>query len=143
MEVPINKDIREYKQSIFFGLDLRQLLWSGAAILAGVGIFVVVNKYMVEEIALILSAAVAIPFMMMAFYKRNNMPMEEVIEVWIRSQRTPRELSFVEINEYAQRMMEHKEQKEKEAKQSATKYNKRSAKSRQKASVREESGDGQ
>ncbi len=39
MEVKINKEIRNYTESVFFGLSLRQCIFSALAIGVAVGIF--------------------------------------------------------------------------------------------------------
>ena len=39
MEVKINKEIREYSESIFFGLNLRQLIFSLLAMGAAVTVY--------------------------------------------------------------------------------------------------------
>lgn len=39
MEVKINKEIREYSESIFFGLNLRQLIFSLLAMGAAVAVY--------------------------------------------------------------------------------------------------------
>ena len=39
MEVKVNREIREYYESVFFGLNLRQLIFSLLAIGAAVGLY--------------------------------------------------------------------------------------------------------
>ena len=39
MEVKINREIRDYQESIFFGLNLRQLIFSIFAVGVAVGIY--------------------------------------------------------------------------------------------------------
>ena len=39
MEVKINREIRDYQESIFFGLNLRQLIFSILAIAVAVGVY--------------------------------------------------------------------------------------------------------
>ena len=39
MEVRINREIREYTESMFFGLSMRQFLFSVLAIIAAVGFY--------------------------------------------------------------------------------------------------------
>ena len=39
MEVKINREIRDYQENIFFGLNLRQLIFSVLAIAVAVGIY--------------------------------------------------------------------------------------------------------
>ena len=39
MEININKDIREYTEGVFFGLNLRQLVCSGLAVASAVAVY--------------------------------------------------------------------------------------------------------
>lgn len=39
MEVRINKEIRDYTEAVFFGLNIRQLIFSGLACGVAVGIY--------------------------------------------------------------------------------------------------------
>ena len=45
MEVKINKDIRQYSESIFFGLSLRQFIFSISACLVAVGLYFILKPY--------------------------------------------------------------------------------------------------
>ena len=45
MEVKMNKEIRDYQESMFWGLSFRQCLFSVLAILAALGIYFVTRKY--------------------------------------------------------------------------------------------------
>ena len=44
MEMPINKEIRNYTESVFFGLTMRQFVFSAAACLIAVLLFFVVIR---------------------------------------------------------------------------------------------------
>ena len=39
MQIPINKEIRHYQEEIFLGLNLRQMICSGAAIAVAVAVY--------------------------------------------------------------------------------------------------------
>lgn len=39
MEVRINKEVRDYQESLFFGLSLRQLVFALLAVTAAVGVY--------------------------------------------------------------------------------------------------------
>ena len=39
MEVRINKEVRDYQESVFFGLSLRQLIFALLAVLVAVGVY--------------------------------------------------------------------------------------------------------
>ena len=46
MEVKINKDIREFSESIFFGLSLRQFIFSVIACIVAVVLYFVLKPYL-------------------------------------------------------------------------------------------------
>ena len=43
MEVKINREIRNYTESMFFGLSMRQFIFSALAILVAVGLYFLLN----------------------------------------------------------------------------------------------------
>ena len=49
MEVKINKEIRDYTESMFFGLSLRQFAFSGVAIGVAVGAFFLLKPHLGTE----------------------------------------------------------------------------------------------
>ncbi len=49
MEVKINKEIRDYTEAIFFGLSLRQFIFSGLACGIAVGLYFLLHPYMSME----------------------------------------------------------------------------------------------
>ena len=46
----MNKEIRDYQESMFWGLSFRQCLFSVLAILAALGIYFVTRKYAGEQV---------------------------------------------------------------------------------------------
>ena len=79
MEVKINREIRNYTESMFFGLSLRQLIFSALAVAVAVGVCV-------------LGAA---PFAALGFFTYHGMAAEQFIWAWLRSEvLEPRELRF-------------------------------------------------
>lgn len=102
MEVRINKEIRDYQESIFFGLSLRQFLFSLLAVLVAVGVyFGLRNAVGTEEIGWICILS-ALPFAMCGFFRYNGMPAEKFIAALIRSEYLyPKKLVFRAENIYA------------------------------------------
>ena len=49
MEVKMNKEIRNYQESMFMGLNLRQCIFSLLAIAVAVGIYFGLGKYVGQE----------------------------------------------------------------------------------------------
>jgi len=86
MEIKINREIREYTESLFFGLSLRQFVFSLVAVLAAVGIYFALKPYLGTETVSWVCMLVAAPFAVMGFVKYNGMPAERFIRVWLYSQ---------------------------------------------------------
>lgn len=86
MEVKINKEIREFSESIFFGLSLRQFLFSLFAMGIAVGLyFLLRDTFGNSEIGWICILG-AVPFAAIGFFRYHGMYMEEFIMVWVRSE---------------------------------------------------------
>ena len=49
MEVKINREIRNYTESMFFGLSLRQLIFSALAMAVAVGLYFLLKPYVGTE----------------------------------------------------------------------------------------------
>ena len=62
MEVKMNKEIRDYQESMFWGLSFRQCLFSVLAILAALGIYFLTRKYAGEQVTGWLCVLGAAPF---------------------------------------------------------------------------------
>ena len=62
MEININKDIREYTEGVFFGLNMRQLICSGLAVASAVAIYFYARKTVSQEVITYLCIATAAPF---------------------------------------------------------------------------------
>ena len=101
MEVKINKEIRDYTESVYFGLSLRQFIFS---ILAGgmaVILYFVFRPYFGIETLSWLCILGAAPFAAIGFIKYNGMNAEEFLLAYIRSEfLTPKELVFNPTNYY-------------------------------------------
>ena len=52
MEVRINKEVRNYQESLFFGLSLRQLLFALLAVAVAVGVYFQYNGMTLERFLL-------------------------------------------------------------------------------------------
>lgn len=95
MEIKINKEIRGYTESIFFGLNLRQCIFSALAISVAVGIYFGLRNYLGTETVSWLCILGAAPFAALGFVKYNGMPAEKFILAFIRSEfLMPKRLTF-------------------------------------------------
>lgn len=101
MEVKINKEIRNYTESIYFGLSLRQFIFSICACLVAIVLYFIFKPYFGIETLSWLCILGAAPFAALGFIKYNGMNAEEFFLAYIRSELlTPRELTFIPVNYY-------------------------------------------
>lgn len=95
MEVKINKEIRDYTESMFFGLSIRQFFFSLAAIGIAVVLYLTLKPVLGLETVSWLCIIGAVPFAAMGFVKYHGMNAEEFLWAWLRSELIePRELRF-------------------------------------------------
>ena len=101
MEVKINREIREYTESIFFGLSLRQFVFSICACVVAVILYFILKPYCgIDTLSWIFILGAA-PFAVLVFIKYNGMTAEKFVAAWIKSMiLTPKRLTFKPINLY-------------------------------------------
>ena len=101
MEVRINREIRDYTESMFFGLSLRQFFFSVLACGVAVGIYLGLNPILGTETTSWLCIVAAFPFAVLGFLKYNGMTAEKFIVAWIKSTfMIPKVLLFGNTNYY-------------------------------------------
>ena len=86
MEIRINKEIKDYHESLFFGLSARQFICSAAAVGAAVGIYFGLGKFIDKETVSWLCIVCAAPLAIAGFFKYNGMMFEEFIVAYIFSE---------------------------------------------------------
>ena len=95
MEVKINKEIRNYTESMFFGLSLRQFIFSVLACGVAVGLhFLLRPRFGTETLSWVCILG-AFPFVAMGFIKYNGMTAEQFVWAWIKSEFVER---FLELS---------------------------------------------
>lgn len=101
MEVKINREIREYTESMYFGLSLRQFFFSVLACLVAVAVYFIGRPILGLEVVSWVCVLAAFPFAVMGFVKYNGMPAEKFIVAWIKSEfLVPKKLTFRNCNVY-------------------------------------------
>lgn len=101
MEVKINKEIRDYTESIFFGLSIRQCFFSVIACIVAVVIYFMTNDTLGKEIKSWLCILGALPFASLGFITYQGMNAEEVFITAIKSViLSQTKLPFVPVNLY-------------------------------------------
>lgn len=103
MEVKINKDIREFSESIFFGLSLRQFIFSLLACVVAVILYFTLKPHLGLETVSWVCILGTIPFAVLGFVKYNGMTAEQFIVAFIKSEfLIPKRLTFKSKNIYAE-----------------------------------------
>ena len=105
MEVKINKEIRNYTESMFFGLSLRQFIFSVLACGVAVGLYFLLRPRFGTETLSCVCILGAFPFAAMGFIKYNGMTAEQFVWAWIKSEfLMPKKLMFLPDNFYYETM---------------------------------------
>ena len=103
MEVKINKDIREFSESIFFCFSMRQFIFSLLACVIAVILYFTLKPFFGIETLSWICILGAAPFAVLGFVKYNGMTAEKFIVAFIKSEFiTPKRLTFKSKNIYAE-----------------------------------------
>ncbi len=104
IEVKINKEVRNYQERLFFGLNLRQLAFSALAVTAAVAVYFSLRTAFgsVGDLGGWLCVLAAFPFALCGFFQYNGLRFEQFIVAYIRSELLcPKQLVFKADNLYA------------------------------------------
>ena len=122
MNAKINKEICNYSESIFFGLSMRQFVFSLLAVLVAVGLYYLLSPYFGLETLSWMVILAAAPFAVMGFVSYHGMSAEQLLITWIRSELIePRQLSVQVNNLYYEAMKKWIAAKEKGGKRKRVK----------------------
>jgi len=101
LEIKINREIREYSESVFFGLSLRQFIFSVLACGIAVGIYFGIRDLVGTETVSWLCILGAAPFAALGFIKYHGMTAEQFVCAWIKSELLmPKKIMFGAANLY-------------------------------------------
>lgn len=101
LEVKINREIREYTEAMFFGLSLRQFLFSVCACGVAVLLYFLLRPYFSLETVSWMCILAAFPFAVIGFVKYNGMTAEKFIFAYVKSEfLIPKKLTFRNTNLY-------------------------------------------
>ena len=117
MEIKITREIRDYHESMFMGLSLRQSIFSVLAIASAVGLYFWLQPVLGAEITSWVCVLGAAPFAVLGFVSYHGMPAEKFLWVWFRSEiLEPKRLCFKPNNLYYELMKDTIAKHEKEVK---------------------------
>ena len=101
MEVKINREIRNYTESMFFGLSMRQFVFSVLAIIVAVGLYFLLKPHFGTETVSWMCILGAAPFAALGFITYHGMTAEQFLWAWLRSELLePKALRFEASNLY-------------------------------------------
>lgn len=115
MEVKINREIRNYTESMFFGLSMRQFFFSVLACGGAVGLYFLLRPYLGMETVSWVCILGAVPFAALGFFKYHGMTAEQFLWAWFKSEfLIPKKLVFRSENLYYELLKGEIEAREKE-----------------------------
>lgn len=115
MEVKINREIRNYTESLFFGLSMRQFIFSVLAVGVTVGIYFSFRDFWGTETVSWICIISAVPFAALGFIHYHGMTAEQFLWAYIKSEfLIPRKLTFYPTNIYYEALKQTIENYEKE-----------------------------
>lgn len=86
MEIKIPKEVREYHETIFFGLNTRQFVCSMFAVGVAVAVYFLLQPVLgTEEIGWVCILAAA-PFAVCGFFTYHGMTAEQLLWAWCKSE---------------------------------------------------------
>lgn len=101
MEVKINKEIRAFKETIFFGLTMRQFIFTIIACVVAIILYFTLRPFLGIETLSWICILGAIPFAVLGFVKYNGMTAEQFLIAWLKLEiLIPKRLTFKGENNY-------------------------------------------
>ncbi len=86
MEIKIPKEVRAHKETIFFGLTLRQFVCAAVAVGLAAGVYLLAGVLIGRETASWLCILCAAPFALAGFFSYNGMTLERFAWAVLKSQ---------------------------------------------------------
>lgn len=83
MQFDINKEVRDYKETLFFGLNLRQCVCSALAIIVAIVLYFSLEHRLSNEPLSWVCMLGAAPFAAMGFFKYQGMTAEQFVMNWV------------------------------------------------------------
>lgn len=115
MDIEINKEFRDYSEKVYFGLNMRQLIFSACAVGVAIGSYFLLRHYLNIETLSWLCVLLASPFAALGFITYNGMTAEQFAWAWIKSEiLMPKRLVFSAEDDLFVQSKELIKQKEKE-----------------------------
>ena len=116
MEEKINQEIRNYSEVMFFGLTMRQTVFSALAVIVAIVLYFLLRPYCGLETLSWACIVGAAPFAALGFVSYHGMTAEKLLWAWLRSELLePRQYACKPQNLYYELMKDSFSTKQKEA----------------------------
>lgn len=86
MEVKINREIRQFTESVFFGLSARQFIFSVLAVCSALTTYFWLEPEVGTERVSWICILCSAPFAFLGFFRYHGLSAEQFIRAWIRSE---------------------------------------------------------
>lgn len=86
MEVKVPRDILKYEEALFYGLSLRQFLFSMLAVGVAVGSYFLFSPHLAMETTSWICIVATLPFALLGFAHYNGMTADQFTRTWMRSE---------------------------------------------------------
>ena len=86
MEIKIPKEIRQRRETLFFGLSTRQFLCAILAVGTAVGVYFLLKNVIGQETASWVCIVAAVPIAVTGFFQYNGLTFEQFAWAFIKSQ---------------------------------------------------------
>ena len=77
IEIRIPKELKNYREKLFFGLTLRQCICAGIALLICVPLYIWGHHFLPQEAISWIVVFIAVPLMLTGFFRYNDMAFEQ------------------------------------------------------------------
>lgn len=86
MEIKINKEIRTYRETLFFGLSVRQFVCSVLAVGVAVALYFALSQVLDRETVSWVCIVGAAPVAAAGFFQYNGLTLEQFLWAWLKSE---------------------------------------------------------
>ena len=93
----MNKELRDFSEAVFFGLSMRQSVFSALAVGAALGIYFLFRDSISTKILGFMCIAGALPFALGGFFRYQGMSLEQFIAAWARHEALPQQIGRAHV----------------------------------------------
>ncbi len=103
IEIPVNREIRNYHEAIFYGFTMKQVIFGILGLGIGVAVYTGLPATFSASVKTLIGLIAGAPFLCLGFLTFNNMTAAELLRVLFNYYiKSPRKYPSVPINRYAE-----------------------------------------